>query len=235
MEPAFIDIVGQGSYTEQALHYPISAQLEVILPLADADDIHERFRAWDERFTAAITPLRSTLGAVEDGGTKFDIKLDTLAQTVTQRYKRLTRRYRLLAPSSDIRDRVVEVISGLPFTKQETVDVMVPRPIFEASITEIHRANCDAVEDAHAKAAAVARASGGRVGRVQSVRQMPPRLRASGAFGDEDWWGQWDSMHIGGSGGLEPEDPTRLVGVRFLVRFELIHDEPKKKKARRDN
>ncbi len=64
---------------------------------------------------------------------------------------------------------------------------------------------------------------------------MPPRPRASGAFGDEDWWGQWDLMPIAGRGGLEPEDQTRLVGVRFLVRFQLIHDEPKKKKARRDN
>jgi hypothetical protein len=235
METAFIDIVGQSSYTERARHYPISAQLEVMLAFGDVDDIHERFRAWEERFTAAIAPLRSTLAAVEDGGTKFEIKLDTLAQTGAQRYRRLTRRYRLLAPSSDSRDRLVEVISGLPFTKQETVDVMVPRPIFEASATEIHLANCDAVEDAHAKAAAVARASGGRVGPVLSVRQMPPHPRASGTFGDEDWWGQWDSVHIGGSGGLESEDPTHPVSVRFLVRFELIHDEPKKKKARRDN
>jgi hypothetical protein len=235
MDTAFIDIVGQRSYTEQARYYPISAQLEVMLSLADADDIHERFRAWDERFTALITPLRSGLASVEDGSTKFDIKLDTLAQSITQRYKRLTRRYRLLASSSDSRDRVVEAISGLRCTKQETVDVMIPRPIFEASATDIHRANADAVEDAHAKAAAVARASGGRVGQVLSVRQMPPHLRASGAFGDEDWWGQWDSVHIGGSPGLEPEDPTRLVGVRFLVRFELIHDEPKKKRVRRDN
>jgi hypothetical protein len=233
METAFIDIVGQGSYTEQARYYPVSAQLEVMVPVADSEDIQGRFQVWDEQFTATVAPLRSQFTAVEDGGTKLDIKVDTLAQSLAQRYKRLTRRYRFVAPSAGLRDRLVEAISGIPFSKEQTVDIMIPPAVFEASAADVQRANCDAVEDAHAKAASVARTAVGRVGRILSARQMPPHLRASGAMGDEDWWGQWDSFHIGGGGPLETTAPTRLVSVRFLVRFELVYDKPTKKAARR--
>lgn len=229
METSFIEVAGQAFFTEHAQQFPVSVQLEVMLPISDAEDIHERFTAWDERFAGAIAAVRSQFITIEDGGTKFDIKLDTLAQSIPQRYKRLTRRYRFLAPSAELRDRLVELVSGLPSSKQETVDVMVPQPIFEASTEAVQHALREAVEDAHAKAAVIALASGGRVGKITSARQMPQRVRASGALGDEDWWGDNNSLHIGGARDIDADDPTRKVCVRFLVRFELIHDEPQRK------
>jgi hypothetical protein len=222
MDTFFIEIAGQACFTEQARHFPVSVQLEVMLPIADADDIHERFKAWDTRFTEAIEPLRSLFASIEDGGSKFDIKLDTQAQVVTQR-KRLTRRYRFIATSSEARDRLVELVSGFPSGKQETVDVMIGQPIFDAATEAKQQANYDAIEDAHAKAAVIARASGGRVGRVLSARQMPEDRNVSGALGDESLWG---GFHVGGGGRtLDADEPTRKVFVRFLVRFELIHND----------
>src|SRR5437762_995756 len=82
MDTSFIEVAGQACFTEQARHFPVSVQLEVVLPIADADDIHERFTAWDTRFTEAIQPLRSLFASIEDGGSKFDIKLDPQAQVV---------------------------------------------------------------------------------------------------------------------------------------------------------
>ena len=128
----------------------------------------------------------------------------------------------LLRRFSEARDRLVELVSGLPSGKQETVDVMVGQPIFDAATEAMQHAYYGAIEDAHAKAAVIARASGGRVGRVLSARQMPEDRNVSGALGDESLWG---GFHVGGGGRtLDADEPTRKVFVRFLVRFELIHD-----------
>lgn len=226
MDAPFIEVAGQSSFTELARHFPVSVQLEVMSPITNADDIHERFTAWDTRFTEAIEPLRSLFTSIQDGGSKFDIKLDTQAQVVTQR-KRLTRRYRFIASSSEARDRLVELVSGFPSGKQEIIDLMIGQPVFDATTEAMQQAHYDAIEDAHAKAAVVARASSGRVGRVLSARQMPEDRNASGALGDESLWGG-GGFHIGGGGHtLDAGEPTRKVCVRFLVRFELIYDDIK--------
>src|SRR5207247_3011355 len=102
-------------------------------------------------------------------------------------------------------------------------------PFFESAREEIDRAHRDAVAEARSKAAVVASAAEGCVGRVLSARQLALRQRSSGAFGDNDWWGDLERFtpvfHIGGRGELDAGEPTRTIYVRFLVRFELLPNE----------
>ena len=222
MEPRYIEVLGESHYVESVRLYCVTVDVSVTLRVEEAANIRQQFDALDSRFSEAILPIREIFSSVEDGGAEVGSHHDRRNNPC----RRWSRRYLFKVGSAGDRNLLIETVSSIPGDPAEAVEATMSQPLFEALPEEAARAHKEAVEEARVKAAAVAVASGGRVGEVLSARQLALSMRSSGAYGDSDWWGDIDRFvplrHIGGRGSLNADEPSRLIFVRFLVRFELL-------------
>lgn len=223
METAYIEVLGESSYIEEVVRFPLSVDVEIVVPLLDSAEIAGRFADLDDRFTSAVAGFRKSFTSVEHGGTRVrEVYVDK-----KEKMRGMERRYLFVATSPEVQERLISTVGTIRIKSGENISVAVRQPLFEPDPKAVAKAHGEAIQDASARAAVVAEAAGGEVGVVIHARQLAFAKRSSGAFGDSDWWGGSDrfseSFHIGsvGRGELNTTEPTRTIFVRYLVRFGL--------------
>ncbi|MEM8885732.1 MAG: SIMPL domain-containing protein [Planctomycetota bacterium] len=125
------------------------------------------------------------------------------------------RRILLACPDSSRLHRALGSLEPLFSSKRYTLHVDMQAPRFDCPTAQRDAALREAIEDARAKAQALAAASGVKLGRVQRVEEVEGRTGRSGAYGDRD---AWDEVLVASA---EPEEPTEIDAARRDRTFRL--------------
>ncbi|MCE5278333.1 MAG: SIMPL domain-containing protein [Planctomycetaceae bacterium] len=111
--------------------------------------------------------------------------------------------------------------------KKWTLQVQMRQPIFQSAPEVRAQAIRAALADARSKAAVLAAEAPVALGAVVRIEEGAKALRASGAAGDEDYFGDRTryAASIGSLGDSGPFDampaPGRTIWVRYTVRFSI--------------
>ncbi len=219
----YIEVLSEAEYTEEITNHILDLIVEVRatqdhIALAEVNALKERTI---QHLMATGLPPTSIL----DGGTR-------LTRPWYQK-KNVGKKasVKLIIQIADL-DQLARSLSDIEQIRQsqrETIQFHMRQPVFQADDTAVNRALQQAIIQAKQKATILATEAGVQLGNIARIEELSRTKRDSGAYGDEDWWGDSQRFATGaaGAGVLGAEDsslpnldtPKRTIWVRYKVRF----------------
>ncbi len=225
-EIPYIETLGESFYEESPKRY--SAVVTITASLLDGDsvEVSRLCGVATNSVSNVLKSFQSKLESISSGGAKFDTVTNNRGATIIS----LERRYIVASQIYEHVDDLIVDLAELVLPEHCTIDCRPNQPEYEPTNEQKQQAYSKAVIDARANAEASLHGSSQKSGSVLSIKQLALSKRSSGAFGDDDWWGDSDRftarIHVGGRGGeLNLNEPSRVIFVRFLVRFALVNRE----------
>ena len=223
----YIEITGEGSYTEDAARFVTEVSVEV--RAAKKERAFEETNDFLQEIVQTLVASGIESSEIVEGGASYFRPWylrkkagQTAVRKVILKVTELPRLYSAL-----------EALEPLRKVERRSLDIHMRQPEFESSSTAKAAALKAAFTDAKAKASELAAEMGCELGPVIQVEEGRSARRSSGFSGDEDWWGDSDrfaggglAVAVGGDAGAGEEaaaleNPTRTIWVRCRVRFQI--------------
>lgn len=217
----YIEVVSEAEYTENIEKYVLDLELQVT---ATKDDTAlNEIAQLKERCVKHLLQFGVKPSEVFDGGTSLTrpwyrkkVGKEALVKIILQ---------------VDDLDRLSHALNSIEQVKsgqREVIQMRMRSPLFTADETQVAQALQIAVRKAKEKAAILATEADIELAGISRIEELSKAKRDSGAYGDEDWSGDYMRFSAAPSGGsmgeadcqsLDLESPQRIVWVRYKVRF----------------
>ncbi len=221
---AYIDVIGEGKYVEEVEAYVA----DVILDVRAATDETSGREVAELRDRCVKTLVASGLGydEITDGGGEVGQSWYRRKQPARHALHKLT----IKTPDQHRLAKALGELEPLFSNQRHEFVVKMRQPVFADDLSVSLQAQREAVAQARVKAEVLAQEAGVTLGDIRRVEEGGRSRRASGAFGDDDWWG--DDQRFGSAGPalagatatedpLPTETPKRTIWVRCRVRFVI--------------
>ena len=219
-ETHFIEVLGESSFIESPVIYPVEMEINLAAPQEEKNQLFDRFTQIESPALLLLENHKNDLKKLADGGRRlrFNQKRSGIETVISRRFILHFNEMKVL---DSFWGKVLEFNSD-----DKQYITFEPSPLlFRADKEHEQRAHEQALLAARERADCLAKASNLSLGRLISAKQLALRERESGAYSDEDWWGDAerfrDFYFIGSSGSVEIDEPERVIYVRYLVRFEV--------------
>lgn len=225
-DASYIDVLCEGEFTETVEKYVLNLVLQVT---ATKDDTAlDEVMQLKERCVKHLLDSGIQRAELFDGGTNLT--------RPWYRQKKIGKEAsaKLSVQTEDIKrlSQAVHAIEQVKNSQREAIQMTMRSPVFGADEALVTQALQTAIRRAKEKAAILAASAELELAGVYRIEELSRAKRDSGAYGDEDWWG--DSMRFLGAvaGGaasadeeeitlLDLESPKRTIWVRYKVRFAV--------------
>lgn len=166
-----------------------------------------------------------TQEALFDGGMEVWRPWYGKKKTGKQVWYRLTVKHQNI----DLINSAVSSLEPLLANQRYSFTLDMKQPVFKPEADGVEKALKQAYANASQKARILALSAGVTLGGVLQIEELSKAKRNSGAYGDEDYWG--DEGRYGGTGGIafsgaaeKPaiRSPKRTVWLRYRIRFEVM-------------
>lgn len=219
-EPRFIEILGESSYLERPETYPVELEIKLTASLEDKQNIIEQFSELEIPALELLSKYNEKLHKLVDGGRRVTSYRDR-RKTETA----ISRKFLLHFASMDTLDEFWGHVLEFNSSDSKLITFEPLQPFFAADSDHEQSAHDQAMKNARQRAIKLTDASNLKLGTMISAKQLALSERHSGAYSDEDWWGDAERFrpryHIGGIASIDLEEPERVVYVRYLVRYEV--------------
>ncbi len=220
----YIEVIGEGTFEEAASLFVTHVTLEVRAAkpetaLQEAQDLWKR--AVESLGASGIAADEIVEGGSDQSRPWYRRK--KAGQTAS-------RALILKVPECPRLQAALESLQSVKENTRESIEVSLRQPEFDSSSSARESALTQAFEDAHGKAAALARRMGVELGEVLQAQEGGWAKRSSGFQGDPDWWGDSErfsapAAYAVAAGEAEPTpdlaSPTRLIWVKCRFRFAV--------------
>lgn len=222
-ESNFIEVLGEASFIETPDLYSVKMEINLTAPQEEKNQLSERFSNIEQPALSLLEKHRNDLTKLEDGGRRlrFNEKRGGIETVISRSFILHFRKMKVL---NEFWGEVLAFNSD----ENQYITFEPSSPVFRADKDHEQKAHEKALIAARDRAESLAMASSLRLGDLVSAKQLALKRGESGAYSDEDWWGEGerfrDFYFIGSSGFVEVDEPERTVYVRYLVRFEIKPD-----------
>jgi uncharacterized protein YggE len=230
-ENHYIEVMGEGSYTEEVSEYI-------------ADIILEVRAAKDQTALTEISDLKDhCVKQLVASGIRNDEIIDSGREVWRPWFRRKKvgkeARHKLTLRTSDIErlSKALSEIEPLFSGQRHHFTIEMRQPVFSDNLSAVIEAQKQALEEARTKAKALAREAQLQLGGIIRIEELAKTKRSSGAYGDYDWEGDSDRFAAAAAPAImlgdlaeesEPaalESPARTIWVKYRVRFAIVATE----------
>lgn len=223
----YIQVMGEGSYTEEISEYMADIVLEVRA-------------AKDQTAVAEMSDLKDDcVKKLVDSGIRNDEIIDGGGEVWRPWFRRKKvgkeARHKLTIKTPDMErlSRALSELEPIFENQRHHFTIGMRQPVFSDDLSAAIGAQKQALEEARTKAHALAEEAQVKLGGIVRIEELERTKRDSGSFGDHDWYG--DSSRFGVAGApsevlgelgeeeesVPLESPKRTIWVRVRVRFAI--------------
>jgi uncharacterized protein YggE len=224
----YIEITGEGSYTETAARFV--TDISVVVRVAKKETAFDKVNDFATEVIQTLLTSGLEESELVEGGTDY-FRPWYLRKKAGQTGVR-----KIIVKVADLKRlySALETLEPLRKAERRSLNIQMRQPEFETTSESKTAALKSAFSDAKARVTELASEMGVTLGKVIHVEEGRSSHRASGFGDDDDWMGDSDRFSGGGirlaagaGGGAEDEEevslahPTRTIWVKCRVRFSV--------------
>ncbi len=184
----YIDVVGESSYWE--VPTKVVLDIELFIRAAKEETAVAETREYVSRLIDELLETGLEEAELRYGGRETYLPWWKRDKAGIEIRNKVT----ILSARREIAYKATDAISRYPSNKRVSITIDERQPIFEPKDQAVKKALEDAFSHAREKALHLAKCANSHLGEVMAIQEWKRSARASGSYGDGDWWGDSESI-----------------------------------------